>query len=539
MIKQLHLSHFVLVENAHIHFSPHFNIITGETGAGKTAIIEGISLCLGRRADTSLIRQGCERAVVEAAFDIQHLASVHTLLEEAGIVSDPDEELLIRREITHEGKNRAYVNCHLVPLPFLQKIGEHLIDFIGQHAILALKSTDFQRKTLDLYANLELSAYREAFEREKALLQRYEELRAKETSREKQQEMLRYQLEEIQAADLKEGEDEALFEKYKRLSNKNAISEKLKEMVDRLAEAPSSLLTQLIRLHKVGDALVRLEPHLQEPFSLIEQAQIALSEAHLQFNSFFASLDQESDSFTHIEDRLSLIARLKKKYGQTLLEIETFKQKLLHDLEEFDHVKILLEETHRSQILSQEETAKLAGQLTERRQEAARDLAPLLTSYLQTLNMSKAQVQIEIVPQNRTSDGDDAVQFWLKANPGEQPALVREHSSGGELSRLFLAIKLALADKNKTPTLIFDEIDANVGGKTASLIGEKLAELGKTRQILCITHFPQVASKADAHFSVLKEEIEDRTVTQITLLSKKEREKELLRMLGGDRTFVS
>ncbi len=538
MIKQLLLSHFVLVENAHISFSPHFNIITGETGAGKTAIIEAISLCLGKRADSSLIRQGSERAIVQAALDISTLHSLHTLLEEAGIDHDPNEELIIRREITLEGKNRAYVNCNLVPLPFLQKVGSHLIDFIGQHAILDLKSSDFQRATLDLYADLsaDLSSFQSAYKKEKALMQRCDELKAKEHFREKQEDLLRYQLQEILAESLQIGEDEILFEKYTKLCNKNEISEKCKEILDRLADAPACVLIQMNRLHKLADSLLKIDPHLLEPLSLIHQAQLSLTEAHLQFNSYFAALEQDPNTLKHIEDRLSRIANLKKKYGQSLEEIEAFKQKLIKELEEFDALGLCTEEAKRELALAQEETKERAQKLTLRRTASAQEFQKLLTSHLQSLNMSKAEVHIEIETQNRTQDGDDMVQFWLKANPGELPALVREHSSGGELSRLFLAIKLALADKNQTPTLIFDEIDANVGGKTASIIGDKLSELGKTRQILCITHFPQVASKAESHFCVEKEEKDERTVTKITLLSKKEKEQELLRMLGGEKT---
>src|SRR5579862_4831847 len=539
MIKQLSLTHFVLVEKAQILFSPHFNIITGETGAGKTAIIEAISLALGARADTSLIRQGSERSTIEATFDISSLSCVHSLLQEAGIEYDPQEELIIRREITHEGKNRAYINCHLVPLPFLQKVGCTLLDFIGQHAIQDLRNSDFQRSLIDLYADLQgdLALFQQSYKREKALLQRSEELKAQSATREKQEEILRYQLQEIEAEALQVGEDDTLFEKYQRLVHQNEISEKLKEILNKLADSPSSVFIQLNRMHKLLDSLIKIDPLLAEPFSLIQQAQLCVNEAHLQINSYFATLEQDPNTLSYVENRLSSIARLKKKYGQTVAEIESFKNKLVQELQTFENLATLLQDTQEELLLAQEETARHAKQLTLRRIESAKKFQVLLTTLLQSLNMSKAEVHIEIRSQNRTSDGEDAVQFWLNANPGEQPALVREHSSGGELSRLFLAIKLALAEKNKTPTLIFDEIDANVGGKTASIIGEKLADLGKSRQVICITHFPQVAAKAECHFSVHKQEKENRTVTEILQLSKKQREEELLRMLGGEKTF--
>jgi DNA repair protein RecN (Recombination protein N) len=537
MIRQLTLSHFVLVEHACIAFSPHFNIITGETGAGKTAIIEALSLCLGKRADTDLIRQGSDRAVVEGIFDISKLNHLHSLCEEAGIACEPNEELIIRREITLEGKNRAFVNCEQVPLPFLQKVGAHLIDFIGQHAILELKSSHFQRKALDTYADMqsELSQFQRAYKREKALHLRKAELQSKAAFREKQEDLLRFQLQEIEAESLSIDEDEVLFEKYARLSKQQEISEKLEEILDRLAETPSSICPQLSRLHKLAEALAKIDPALQEAFSLLQQSQLAATEAHLQFNSYFAALEQDPKILAHIENRLSRIAALKKKYGQSLKEIDAFKQNLLSQLEEFAALSDAMEKTEQELPPAKEETDQLARVLNVKRTECAKQLETLLTCHLQSLNMSKAEVHIVVEPEDRTLEGDDGVHFYLKANPGEPRALVREHSSGGEMSRLFLAIKLSLADKNQTPTLIFDEIDANVGGKTASIIGEKLHALGKIRQILCITHFPQVASKAECHFCVQKEEQAGRTLTQIRILSHREREKEFLRMLGGEQ----
>jgi DNA repair protein RecN (Recombination protein N) len=539
MIKKLFLKNFVLVQSAEIAFNPHFNVITGETGAGKTAIIEAISLCLGSRADTSLIRQGCERALVEGTFSTSDRSALHALLKDAGI--DPDEELIIRREITLEGKNKAYINCCSVPLPFLQRVGAELIDFVGQHALLDLKDSEAQRALLDMYGNLgdKVSAFQLAHKNERALLQRCEELQAKMLLREKQADVLRYQLEEIETASLKAGEDEALFETYKRLTSQSEICEKLTEILDRLAETPSSIITQLNRLHKLLDSLVKIDPIFSEPLALLEQAQLCSSEAHLQLHSHPALQEQDPKILSSIEERLSRIAHLKKKYGPSWEAINAYKDKVMAELSDFENAEALLREAESELAQCQKLAGELAQELTRLRAQAAKDFAHLLTSEIQLFNMSKAEVRIELEPQKRSSHGQDAVHFWLKANPGEAAALVAEHSSGGEISRLFLAIKIALADKNQIPSLIFDEIDANVGGKTASIIGDKLAALGKLRQILCITHFPQVAAKAEAHFVVHKEEKEGRTVTEISPLSQKQREQELVRMLGGNPGLIT
>jgi DNA repair protein RecN (Recombination protein N) len=532
LIKTLTLTHFVLVEKAEIHFSPQFTIITGETGAGKTAILEALALALGARADASFIRQGQERAIVEAAFDLAKASFLREWLREAGIEAFPGEDLLIRREIAREGKNRALINCQSVPLPFLQKIGSALVDFIGNQSVQQLRTADFQRSILDIFGNGDVESFRKAFAIEKNLQERCDQLRAENAQRELHLPLLEAQLEEIESVSLKEGEDEALFADYQRLAQTEQISEKLKDLVDALADSP------LPQIQKQAEALSKIDPAFLEPAALLQQAHIALQEAHFIYQTRLSDTEEDPSRFSFLEERLNVIARLKKKYGQTVQDIDTRTAQIQNQLASYENNVVWLQEAQESLSAASQWTTACAQKLTTKRRASAEQLARVLSSLVQTLNMSKAEVTIEVLPQPRSQDGDDLVQFFLKANPGEEPALVREHCSGGELSRLFLALTLVLAEKNKTPTLIFDEIDANVGGKTGSLIGERLAELSQSCQILCITHFPQVAAKAHLHICVQKEEIEGRTVTTFSALASKERDTELLRMLGGDTSFV-
>lgn len=515
MIKHLILNNLVLVDSCEIHFGPSFNVVTGETGAGKTALIEAIDLALGGRADTSVIRKGCDRAFVEIAFDIEHL----DVLEEAGITLDKGEYLVIRREIAREGKNRAFVNCRMAPLPLLQKIGNALIDLIGQHAHQTLRTADSQRALVDRFGDVQLGPFQQAYEQEKSCQKRLDEL-SKVTSRD--EEMWRFQLDEIQSVGLKDGEEEALFEKHHRLAHSNELSEKIDMMIKGLSE---SSLPQLACYSKACGSL------LKDTSALIHDAQVSLAEALRTLQSY--DLENDPQSFQALENRLSDISRLKRKYGQTFAEIEAYRQKLCFELSRLENLSEEIEKAQKELKKAHEETDKAAHALSLKRKQAAAALQKTLTEQLQSLNMPGAELIIEISPQARQQSGDDLIQFFLKANQGEHPGLVKEHSSGGELSRLLFAIKIALAEKNDTPTLIFDEIDANVGGKTAAIIGEKLHELGKCRQVICITHFPQVASKSDCHFSVQKTEKDGRTLTEIKPLSKKEREQELLRMIGG------
>jgi DNA repair protein RecN (Recombination protein N) len=536
VIKHLILNNLVLVDSCEIHFNPSFNVITGETGAGKTALIEAIGLALGSRADHGYIRKGCDRAFVEAAFEIESLPPLKIMLEEAGLNVDPGEFLVIRREIAKEGKNRAFINCRMVPLPLLQKIGQQLIDLIGARAHQTLLYNDAQRHLIDLFGGLstDLKAFQNAFSKEKEVQKNLEELQQLSLHREREEEIWRSQIEEIESIDLKRGEDETLYEKYQRLANAQEISEKIDMMIKGLSEGSSAVLPQLSRFSKTCESLLPYDPSLSEPSSLFHEAQIILTEALRTFQSYSQNIDTHPNTFQFLKNRLNSISQLKRKYGSTFEQISAYHLNIKEKMERFENLSVEIKNGETALEQAQYQTKQTAQELTLKRNETALRLQTALTSQLRQLNMNSAEVTIEILAQSRNNLGDDLVQFWLKANAGEHPGLVKEHSSGGELSRLLFAIKIVLAEKNNVPTLIFDEVDANVGGKTASIMGEKLQELGKHRQVICITHFPQVASKADAHFGVQKIEVDGRTKTQIAPLSKKEREQEMVRMLGAD-----
>jgi DNA repair protein RecN (Recombination protein N) len=537
VIKHLILNNLVLIDSCEISFGPSFNAVTGETGAGKTALIEAIGLALGGRADSSLIRKGCEKAYVEMSFDIDSMPHVKEIIEESGLTIEEQEYLVIRREISKEGKNRAFINCRTAPLPLLQKIGAELIDMIGQHAHQTLRAADSQRALLDLFGCFQpqLKDFQASFTKEREYQKKLEALQHLSSHRERDENTWRFQLEEIETASLKQGEEEAAFEKYQRLAHAQELSEKIDMMIKGLSESSSSTLPQVSKFIKICDSLVCYDKNLSDTSLLLHEAHIALNEALRSLQSYSQNIDIDPSAFQYLENRLGAISRLKRKYGQNFEEVEAYRNKIENELARLEN----LSEEIKSAALELEairaETDKKAQQLTSQRRAAADKLQKTLSTQLQHLNMSGAELDIQISPQPRSNTGDDSVQFWLKANTGEHPSLVKEHSSGGELSRLLFAIKIALAEKNNTPTLIFDEIDANVGGKTATIIGKKLQELGKCRQVICVTHFSQVASKADQHFGVQKIESEGRTSTQIEPLSKTQREQELLRMIGGTK----
>lgn len=524
MIKSLHLKNLVLVESCEINFESGFSVISGETGAGKTVFVHAISLALGERADATLIRQGEEKAFIEIAFDCENAPKVQAILNEAGIEFDQEDLLIIRREIVRNGKNRAFINSQLAPLPLLQKLGDALVDLVDQHAHTTLRSSESQRHLIDLFGKIDSDSYRQCYEIENQLKENLESLIAKLAEKEKETERLKIQWEDYQTLKLEPGEEEAVTEEHNRLAHFQQISEKMHQLHQGLSSIP------IHRLCQTSESLTPFDSKLNEPNDVLKQAQIAIQEAISFYHGYLNKLENDPYRFQYLEERLAQIHRFKQKYGKT------FDAALLQEkLNEFELLEQRIEEMKTTLQKAQKNTDEQCSLLTEKRTSSAGTLQTELTHTLKSLNMPECEVKIDITKTHRTKQGEDQIDLWLKANKGEAFCLVKESSSGGELSRMLLAAKTVLAEKNDTPTLIFDEIDANVGGETASLIGEKLKFLGTCRQVFSITHFPQVATQADHHIRVQKGEKEGRTVAELEILPKKEREKELLRMMGGKK----
>ncbi len=429
----------------------------------------------------------------------------------------------------------------MVPLPLLQQIGRELVDCIDQNAQQSLRKTDFQRTVLDLFADAGplLTEFQGHFEEMKELEKKRAALQELASKREREEDLLHFQIEEIEKLSLKKGEEEALFEEYGRLANSQEIGSKIEMLIDQLSEGSDPLLFRLSHLQKTGDSLLKFDASLESPLQLLSQATICLSEALHAFQLQHNQLENDPRRLEFLETRLSEITRLKRKYGNSFEEIDAFHATLKEKAYNLTSLEEEIEKTNEALESAKQATSEAVVKLTETRKTHALHLQTLLTTHLNALNMPGAEVEIEVLPQARHLFGEDLVQFWIRANAGEHPALVKEHSSGGEVSRLLFAIKLALAEKNDTPTLLFDEIDANVGGETASLIGEKLKELGQVRQVICITHFPQVAWGSNDHFCVQKVTKEGRTLTEISHLDPEMRSQELLRMVGGKNLFPS
>ncbi|MBF5060141.1 DNA repair protein RecN [Candidatus Neptunochlamydia vexilliferae] len=518
MIKTLTLDSFVLIDQATLTFDGGFHVLTGETGAGKTLLIQAIHLLTGQKVSSDLIRAGKEKAVIEATFEIEKLPALHTVLEEAGVVFDKEEDLIIKREVFRSAKNQIFINAQRVPLALLATLGPHLLELVGQNSAHTLRQSETQRKLLDLYGDLEeevahfFTSYQEAKELEELLKERRDPVEL---------ERLKWELEEWETFGYVAGEEETLFEEYKKLADSEQETKGLNAIQEGL-EHPSLLptLTQFQKLSKNSELI-----------DLLKSAVCQLQEASFLTSKLLDDADYSPARYEELEERLTTLNRLKKKYQPE--DIPTYLEALREKIDRLEHQDERLAAAKEKLFVKQEENRLLAKALTKKRQQASKTLKEKLTAELLSLNFPHAKVVIELSSKELGPTGGDQVTFSLAANQGEAPASLSNQTSGGEVARFLFALKILLAEKGALPTLVFDEIDANIGGETASLVGQKLQMLGKQTQVLVITHFPQVARYANHHLQIAKKEKEGRTLTEIRNLEKSEREGELLRMVGG------
>lgn len=525
------------MESCQIEWTSGLNVITGETGSGKTAILHGLRLLLGQKLDTSFIRRGESKGVIQARFEFSFPQELKLLLEEAGIPLD--DSLILSREISTEGKSKSWINERWVSLSFLQKVGSYCVQIVGQHAFDELRHSDLQRQILDDFASLgkQTQTFSTLVQKNKELLKEKEQLLACELQKERELSFCLSQLEELNLIDLKEGEEEAIFQEYLAMNQAEEISLRIDSLFDLISQTPTSLLSKVSQAKSLCKPFASHHKAFEEAISLLDSASISLQETLNLLQSALSEVDPDPKRKELLDQKLATIDQMKRKYGSSVEEWDRYKKELQKKIEAFDRLEEKKEEIESTILELEQKLSTLAREISLQRSQSAKLLETQLTQTIQSLNMQGATLQIQVEKQARTLTGEDRIDFLLTANVGEGATLVKESSSGGELSRLLLAVKLALAEKNRTPTLIFDEIDAGVGGETARLIGEQLKELSLHRQVLCITHFPQVACLAHLHLRVQKHMEEDRTFAKIEKLDSSLQEAELLRMCGGKKTF--
>lgn len=540
MLKSLTVWNFALLEHVQIEFDAGLNILTGETGAGKSILIDALGAILGHRISTDAIRTGCDWLRVEAVFTLDGQPALQELLQSQAI--DVSEDVLIvTRQVARAGRNMVLVNgCH-VTLAVLKQIGMLLVDIHGQNQNLALLKEASQYDLLDREnpsIGQALAAYRKAYaawtERKQAYAQK--EMDAREYAQ--RVDMLRWQNQEIEDAQLKEGEDEALEEEIRKLSHAEKIADYVKESYDLLdSDARNSLavLSALSQIKKNLEDMSRFDASLANAQKIVDEAFVSLQEAAYEIRDYGEAMDFSPQRLDQLQRRMDTIDKLCKKYGATLADVLAYQQKVQAELASIENYDDDMERLKASIREAEQEVHTCAERLTALRRQGAAILTEEIAGQLKSLGMPHAAFAIEIAAAGQFGPrGADLVQMTFSANEGEAPKPLAKVASGGELSRIALAIKAVSASRDRSvPSMVFDEIDTGIGGRTAQMVAERIALVAKYKQVLCITHLPQIASMADVHLYIAKHAQEGHTVTEVIRLTEAQEVNEIARMASG------
>ena len=537
MLLELTIKNFAIISDLHVSFDRGLNILTGETGVGKSIIIDALNLILGGRASSDLIRKGSQTCQVTAIFDVKQSKDLRDLLK--GIIgSDFDEkEVLLRRQLSREGRNRCFINTSLTSLSILQLIGERLVDVHGQHEHQTLLKRKEQLNVLDSFANLfslreKVSMLYKQYKHQK---EEKDKLTSSEEERKRKIDFYQFEIEEINQAKLILGEEEELEKEYRLLSNAQELSVLYSGVYEKLHEREESILDLLKSVQKNLKEITQINCEVENVLENINNIFFELEEIGENVCGFKEKVKFDSPRLEEIVERKDLIIKLKRKYGDSIKKILEYKEKIEKELEQLLSYQENKEEIEKKIEKTKQELLELANNLSRQRQEAAKILEKRVRSQLRALSMDKVRFIIDCKEDELSFSGIDRIEFLISPNVGEDLKPISLIASGGELSRLMLALKTVLAKADDIPSLIFDEIDAGISGGVAKTIGQKLIELADIHQIICITHLPQIASFASVHFFVTKQVQKGRTETAVKKLARQERINEIARMLGGDK----
>jgi DNA repair protein RecN (Recombination protein N) len=538
MLRELSIKNLAVIESVTVPFEPGLNVLTGETGAGKSIVIDAILLLGGARAQLDAIRGDSDTATVQAVFDVVPGSGAETLLHDAGLAPE-DGRVVIRRELSRTGRHRAFVNDATVTVALLERLGDQLVEVHGQHEHQRLLEPARQMDLLDRFAGLEAERERigELHAKFRAAREAVERTRGAERDRAQREDLLRFQVSELDAARLRPGEEDELRTERRRLQHAERFTRGLAEVTALLDEAEDSARTRLDGAARVLRDLGRLDEAFGAPVELVEGARAQIEDVLNAVRGLNERVVFEPGRLDAIDERLDALTRLKRKYGDTEAAMLAFREEAGRELARLEHHEERLVEQERTLADLGAELTAAATALSERRQAAAARLATLAQRELRALGMERAVVTIAVdraAPAEVTARGLDRIEVRLSANPGEEPRPLSRVASGGELSRTMLALTSVLAARDGVPTLIFDEVDAGVGGAVAGVVGEKLAAAAGGRQVLCVTHLPQIAARAAHHVQVTKTMGRSRTRASAAVLDPGARVEEIARMLGGE-----
>jgi len=551
VLVELRLENYAVVDNLAVEFAPGLNLLTGETGAGKSILIDALALLLGEKAFTDVIRSGAERAVISAVFEIEGGAdkTVSLILESNGIDCE-DESIILRREIAAGGKGRVFVNNQPATVAVLRQLAPHLATIHAQNESLLSFDAAARLGLLDAFAGTQLDATAEAFGKWKSIAARIAELERDEQDRLRLVDLWTFQKREIEEAKLQPGEDERLEIEKRVLANAEKIYGAAMNAFDLLYEGNVSTSSSLRAAQKHIEELARYEPKFQEAMAALETARISVEDVGASLRDYAGGIQASPEHLAEVEDRLAVLDRLKRKYGPTLADVIHFGAEVSRKLSEMENKDEVLRQLRGELAQAAEEYLRAARAISKKRYEAARKLEKLVEAEINDLAM-KSSFRIEISGAdeegNWTASGFDQVVYLISTNPGEPLRRLEHIASGGELSRVMVALKASVeagsAEGRPAPgrkknagaqrTLVFDEIDSGIGGRAAEAVGKKLKSLSRANQVLCVTHLPQIATFADHHYLIEKKDSGGRTRATVRLITGQERTEEVARMLSG------
>lgn len=543
MLVELRIRNFAIIEEASLEFAPGLNVLTGETGAGKTIILSALGLLLGARATSDVVRSSSSEAVVEAVFHLEGEMAPVVLANR-----DPENrELLVRRVVADAGRSRASIDDELATVQTLAKIGGSLVQVYGQHEQHSLMRAESHPAVLDRYARLDekLARYRSFFDRARELKARLDELVRRERERTDLLELARFRVAELERAQLIAGEDEELALERSRLVNATKLASAANDAEEMFYGAQGAALDLIARASaRLTDALA-IDPRLKEPCEMLEAARANLEEASRALRSYADKIEADPARLEQVDNRLQELTKLKRKYGGSLDEAIATLEKSRAEIMELEHFEEARDEAQAAFDSALDEAVAAARELSADRKRAAADLKGRMEAELKTLGMRNPVFEARVAALDSAQagfdrdgvalgpDGCDATEFYLSANLGQPPMPLGRIASGGELSRVMLALKRLEAQQRGLSTMIFDEVDAGIGGEIAQVVGRKLKQLAQFHQVLCVTHLAQIAAFADRHFIVEKEERRGSTRSRVRRLDENARAGELARMLGG------
>ena len=536
MLVQLIINDLAIVNKLHLDFDSGMTVLTGETGAGKSILIDALGLILGDRADTNIIRGGAEKTDITAIFSVKNNAAVDKKLNRIEINSNGDE-LFIRRIIKKDGRSRAYINDTPVPIQTIRDIGECLIEIHGQHAHQTISQPKTQQKLLDQFGQYEptlteiINTYKKLIEIDNKI----KRLNTSDGDFESTLTLLKYQIEELNKLAIEESEYAKLSEEFKRQSNSKHILQACHEILNELSESDTDINTKLLKCQKEIDELSLLDNSLKNIPALIDSAVIQINEATTELKNYLNEFDADTSQLHSLENRLDKLNELARKYKKRPEELPDHLKLLIKKLNKLENS---FEQREKLEIKQKELTKtyfKLAVELRNKRIKTAKIFSEEITNKIHELGMA-GKLQIDVEPINSGNPhryGMDEITFMVSTNPGQPLRPIAKVASGGELSRLSLAIQIISSKDNNIPTMIFDEVDAGIGGGVAEIVGKLLSALANHSQIFCVTHLPQVASYGQQHFQVTKNTRQGETYTEVRSLNEKERINEIARMLAG------